>query len=509
MTNNLIKIREEKLEKIRLEGDAYPNDFKPSIRSSDVINLYESKTREELDSLSFNLSVCGRIITQRIMGGVIFITIRDNGTLMQIYLNKKEVGEDLFNIVKHWDIGDIIGVSGTLFRTKTNEITVRSKNLRLLTKSLLPPAEKFHGITDIDEKYRRRYASLISNPDDRKIFETRNKAIRYLRDFFHNRDYFEFETPILQSIPGGAAARPFVTECNSLNCDFYLRIAQELYIKRLLVGGFDNVFEINKNFRNEGVSPRHNPEFTMLEFNSAYKNYHDFMNLTEELLTGIVFDLTGGYVLNYQGNDISFERPFERLSPKDAILKYCPSYTNENLCDKSFMVNELKKILMSKENLPYGDSSNVELKINNMSIHELQFSLFEETTEHLLIQPTFIIDYPASLSPLSKVNPNDSNLAERFEMFVAGMELVNGFSELNDPQLQSDIFKQQAANKNAGDQEAMYYDEDYINALMLGLPPNAGGGVGVDRLIMLLTDSASIRDVILFPQLKQGNSENA
>ena len=487
MTDDLLAVRRQKLARWREEGNAYPNDFKPSCAAADLHASYDDKTREELAESQPEARIGGRIMTRREMGGALFFTIQDDGTRMQIYLNRKALGDSLFERAGHWDIGDIVGGEGVVFKTKTGELTLRIRDLQLLTKSLQPPPEKFHGVADPDARYRRRYVSLQANPREREVFVARARVIRYLREFFYERGYYEAETPMLQSIPGGATARPFITHCNALGCDFYLRIAQELYIKRLLVGGFNRVFEVNRIFRNEGVSSRHNPEFTMLEFNAAYHTGEDFIMLTEELLSGLVHTLTGGDTVQYQGNSLCFAPPFARLSPAAAILQHCPHYTPDNVADESFLRAQLGEHGIT------GDGA---------SLGELQLSLFEAVAESSLIQPTFLTDYPAAASPLSRRNPKNPQLAERFELFAAGREIVNGFSELNDPDMQADIFRRQAEQKDAGDNEAMHYDDDYIHALECGLPPNAGGGIGIDRLVMLLTDSASIRDVILFPQLR-------
>ena len=428
------------------------------------------------------------------MGKSVFITVQDDGVRMQIYANRGTLGDDVFADIGDWDIGDIIGCTGEVFKTQTGELSIRAAALRLLVKSLRPPPEKFHGISDAEARYRRRYVSLIANPSERDVFIKRAAIIRHLRHFFYERDYLEVETPILQPIPGGAAARPFKTACHALGCDFYLRIAQELYIKRLLVGGFSRVFELNRNFRNEGVSPRHNPEFTMLEFNAAYQTGEDFMQLTEELLNQLAVAVTGDEIVHYQGQDISFARPFARVSPAAAVLRQCPQYTPEQLQDAQFV----RQCLAAAGN----DTA------AGLSLGELQLALFEAVAEESLVQPTFLVDYPAAVSPLARRQPQNPERAERFELFIAGREIVNGFSELNDPDTQAEIFRQQADKKNSGDDEAMHYDDDYILALQHGLPPNAGGGIGVDRLAMILTDSPSIRDVILFPQLRPAGGHN-
>ncbi len=491
MTDDLHEVRRQKLAQLRQKGDAYPNDFKPSHSAADLHKQHGDKTREQIAEEKPLTKIAGRIMLQRAMGKAIFFTIQDDGVRIQLYAARNGVGEEMFTTIGDWDGGDIIACEGEVFKTKTGELTVRANSLRLLVKSLQPPPDKFHGLSDVDARYRRRYISLLANPEEREVFVMRTKIIRYIRDFFHKLDYLEAETPILQPIPGGAAARPFVTHCNALGCDFYLRIAQELYIKRLLTGGFNRVFELNRNFRNEGVSTRHNPEFTMLEFNAAYQNCEDFIQLTEELLHDLVVALTGKDTIRYGQHDISFARPFARVSPVNALLQHCPEkYSATQLQSEDFIRAELTA---------------ADVECGHMSIGELQLSLFEHAAEELLIQPTFLVDYPVEASPLAKRNPANPMQAERFELFIAGRELVNGFSEQNDPDAQAEVFRTQADKKNAGDAEAMHYDEDYILALQHGLPPNAGGGIGIDRLVMLLTNSPSIRDVILFPQLRPAN----
>lgn len=488
MSSDLHATRRQKLARRRQQGDAYPNDFKPLHETAALRAAHQDKNREQLAAEKPQTRIAGRIVLRRIMGKSMFITVQDDGARIQLYTNRQLLGDDAFAGIADWDIGDIIGGEGEVFKTQTGELSIRATALRLLVKSLQPPPEKFHGLSDTDTRYRRRYVSLIANPRERDIFIKRAAMIRRIRDFFYERDYLEVETPILQPLPGGATARPFMTACNALGCDFYLRIAQELYIKRLLVGGFSRVFELNRNFRNEGVSTRHNPEFTMLEFNAAYQTGEDFMQLTEELLNELAVAVTGDEVVHYQGQAISFARPFSRVSPLAAVLKQCPQYTAKQLQNAQFV----RERLHSAGTTPAADSS----------LGELQLALFEEVAEESLIQPTFLVDYPAAASPLARRNPQNPEQAERFELFIAGREIVNGFSELNDPDAQADIFRRQADKKTGGDDEAMHYDEDYILALQYGLPPNAGGGIGIDRLAMILTDSPSIRDVILFPQLR-------
>ncbi len=488
MSDDLRAARRQKLARWRAGGGAYPNDFRPSDSVAGLRAAHESKTRETLAAEQITARIAGRVMLQRTMGKALFLTVQGDGAQIQIYANAKTLGDAPFAELRGLDIGDIIGAEGELFMTKTGELTLRASAWRLLVKSLQPPPEKFHGVADTETRYRRRYVSLVANPDERRVFAVRAEMMRLLRDFFHRRGYMEAETPMLQPIPGGAAARPFMTSCNALGCDFYLRIAQELYLKRLLAGGFERVFELNRNFRNEGVSPRHNPEFTMLEFNAAYQTAEDFMLLTEELLHGLALALAGGETAHYRGKELSFARPFARMSPAEAVLRHCPQYSPQNLEDEKFLRARIAEC--GAESAP------------GASVGELQLALFERAAESSLHNPTFIVGHPSAASPLARRNPDAPETAERFELFAAGCELVNGFSELNDPDLQAEIFRNQAAQKAAGDPEAMHYDEDYILALQYGLPPNAGGGIGIDRLAMLFTDSPSIRDVILFPQLR-------
>ena len=492
MSETLHEVRRTKLARLRAAGDAYPNDFHRTHLNDEVRNAYAATSSEDLAAKPPTVAVAGRLMLHRRMGKAAFFSLQDMSGRLQVYAGNKTIGNDAFTATDDWDIGDIIACKGVVFKTKTGELTIRAQSMRLLVKSLHPPPDKYHGLADAETRYRRRYVSLFANPKERDIFITRAAAIRFIRDFFHQRGYFEAETPILQPIPGGAAAKPFVSHCHALSTDLYLRIAQELYLKRLIVGGFERVFEINRNFRNEGISPRHNPEFTMLEFNAAYQNCEDFISLTEELLHSLVVHLTGSDNIRYQGTDLSFKRPFARLSPTAAILKQHPDIRCEDLQNRDF--------LLARLNEHEGEKTQ---SATNLPIESMQLLLFEKIAEHGLIQPTFLVDYPAKNSPLAKQRLDAPDKADRFELFIAGRELVNGFSEQNDPDLQAAVFSEQAAQKAAGDEEAMHYDADYIHALECGLPPNAGGGIGIDRLVMLLSDQASIRDVILFPQLRR------
>ena len=492
--NAIVAERRAKLARLRKSGDAYPNDFRRTDLSGTLIKSHGEKSREKLAEEKITARIAGRIMLKRIMGKVAFVDMQDMAGRIQIYAARDSLGDDAFSRIKEWDLGDIIGCAGELFLTQTGELTVRAKEARLLVKSLRPLPEKYHGLSDRENRYRRRYVSLIANADERRIFQTRARLIKFLRDFLDGEGYYEAETPMLLPIPGGAAARPFVTHHHSLGYDFYLRVAQELYLKRLIVGGLEKVFELNRNFRNEGLSPQHNPEFTMLEYNAAFQNCEDMMDLTEKMLRGLAVKLTGKAVVNYQGMELNFGEPFARLSLTDAVQLHHPQFSRGQLTDAEFLLNQLRD--------GGGEKTLRELSAENPDLGILLLLFFEKTTEHLLIQPTFIIDLPASVSPLARRSDANPNVAERFELFAAGRELANGFSELNDPELQADIFRRQAALKDKGDPNAMHFDADYIRALEFGLPPNGGGGIGVDRLVMLLADCPSIRDVILFPQMR-------
>lgn len=491
MPEDLRAARRRKLEAWRESGRAYPNHFKPDSVAKLVLE-HDEKSREQLNNEKPRAKVAGRVMLRRDMGGASFATVQDDGWPLQVYFRKSGDGANAFNEAESWDLGDIVGIEGEMFKTRTGELTLRARKAILLVKSLIPPPEKFRGLRDPEERYRRRYMAMASNFEDREVIEKRSQIIRHIRDFFHKREYLEAETPILQHIPGGAAARPFVTKCNALGRDLYLRIAQEIYIKSMLAGGFNRVFEINKNFRNEGVSRRHNPEFTMLEFNAAYQTCEDFMLLTEELLHGLATKFASETVL-YQDQEISFARPFARLTAAEAVRRARPEFSEQDLADPAFLRARLAEIKDDPEAKQAADS---------MGVGELQMALFEEVAESSLIAPTFLYDIPAAVSPLARRSPDNPDVAERFELFVAGFELVNGFSEQNDPREQDRVFRAQAKQRAAGDNEAMYYDADYIQALEYGLPPNAGGGIGIDRLVMLLTDSPAIRDVLPFPQLR-------
>ena len=486
--NHIILERRAKLAEWRSSGHAYPNDFVRKDISSQLIERYDSKTGEELEASPVTVSVAGRIMLKRVMGKAAFITISDVGGRIQLYVTRDKVGEEVYAAFKRWDIGDIVGAVGTMFRTKTNELTVQCSEIRLLSKSLRPLPEKFHGLTDQEQKYRMRYRDLIMNDQSRFTFRARSRMTQSIRNFMASHDFLEVETPMMHPIPGGASARPFKTHHNALDMELYLRIAPELYLKKLVVGGFEKVFEMNRNFRNEGMSPRHNPEFTMMEFYEAYSEYHKLMDFTEGLLRQAAREALGTEVFEYQGRALDLSKPFDRLTMVEAIIKYHPKYTREQLNDADWLRQKLKTM-------------HVELK-PGMGLGTLQLLMFEETAEADLWDPTFIVDYPAEISPLARSSNHDPEITERFELFIVGREIANGFSELNDPEVQAERFMAQAKAKDAGDEEAMYYDADFIRALEYGLPPTGGCGIGIDRLVMLLTDSANIRDVILFPQMR-------
>ena len=486
--NHIIAERRAKLAEWRATGKAYPNDFERENISGKIIELYDGKTGEELEATPVEVKVAGRIMLKRVMGKASFITISDVGGRIQIYVARDKVGEETYTAFKRWDIGDIVGVVGTLFRTKTNELTVQANEIRLLSKSLRPLPEKFHGLTDQEQKYRLRHLDLIMNEQSRFTFMARSRIVQSIRNFMSNHGFLEVETPMMHPIPGGASARPFVTHHNTLDMDLYLRIAPELYLKKLVVGGFEKVFELNRNFRNEGMSPRHNPEFTMMEFYEAYSEYNKLMDFTEGLLRHSAREALGAEVFEYQGRTLDLSKPFARLTMVEAVMKYKPQYTLAQLTDADWLRQKLAGM-------------KVEVKPGT-GLGTLQLLMFEETVEADLWEPTFIVDYPAEISPLARASDNNRDITERFELFIVGREIANGFSELNDPEDQAERFLSQAKAKDAGDEEAMYYDADFIRALEYGLPPTGGCGIGIDRLVMLLTDSANIRDVILFPQMR-------
>ncbi len=491
--NRLIAERRAKLDALREQGQAFPNTFRPEHRADALLAEYgdaEAYSQDKLEAEKIPASVAGRIVSRRVMGKAAFVHVQDgSGQRIQLYLRRDDLPEGVYQAFKQWDIGDIVGASGTLMRTKTGELSVHADRLELLVKSLRPLPEKWHGLSDQETRYRQRYVDLIANPDVRRTFETRAKLVAGIRAFFEARGFLEVETPMMHHLPGGATARPFKTHHNALDIDLYLRVAPELHLKRLVVGGFERVYEINRNFRNEGVSTRHNPEFTMLEFYWAYADYNDLMDLTETLLRQLAEDLGhDGARLDYQGEDIDFGPAFRRLTVADAVREYYPELKDANLRDRDVLAKACSDLGIHVE--------------DDWGWGKLLLEVFEKTAEENLVQPTFITGYPTEVSPLSRRNDDDPDLTDRFELFIAGREIANGFSELNDPEDQAERFKAQVAAKDAGDAEAMHFDADYIRALEYGMPPTAGEGIGIDRLVMLFTDSASIRDVLLFPYLR-------
>lgn len=487
--NKLVAERRQKLQKIRdSQAVAFPNDARPSHQAQTLHAEYDNADEAALTTVG-EVSIAGRMMAKRIMGKASFTQLQDgSGARMQAYVARDELPEGVYADFKTWDVGDIVFLRGYLFRTQTGELTIHAREIRLLVKSLRPLPEKFHGLTDQETRYRQRYVDLIMNAQSREVFVTRSKIISYIRHFFENEGFLEVETPMMHPIPGGAAAKPFQTHHNTLDMDLYLRIAPELYLKRLVVGGLERVFEINRNFRNEGISTRHNPEFTMLEFYQAYADYEDLMSLSEKLLRGLAQEVLGNTAVDYQGTLIDFGKDFTRLPMREAVKQYLPEAA-EILDDKAAMVALLK--------------SRFKIDANEaMAQGQLLTLLFEEGVEHQLIQPTFITQYPAEVSPLSRRNDENPAVTDRFELFIGGREIANGFSELNDAEDQAERFKAQVAAKDAGDDEAMHYDGDFVRALEYGLPPTAGQGIGIDRLVMLLTNSPSIRDVLLFPQMR-------
>ena len=487
--NALIAQRKAKLAALREEGQAFPNDFRRNVMATELHAEYASKSNEELEANPVRVRVAGRMMTRRIMGKASFAHLQDMSGQIQLFVARDDLPEGVYNEqFKKWDIGDIVGAEGSLFITKTGELSVRVESIRLLTKALRPLPEKWHGLTDQETKYRQRYVDLIMNEVTRTTFRTRSRVIDYVRRFLIERDFMEVETPMMHAIPGGATARPFTTYHNALDIELFLRVAPELYLKRLVVGGFERVFEINRNFRNEGLSTRHNPEFTMVEFYQAYADYRDLMDLTEEMLRGLALDVTGSTSVQYQGDSYDFGKPFARMTVLESILHFNPDIKREQLES----MEEARKLAASLE-IPLQDS---------YGLGKVQIEIFEKTVEHRLKDPTFITAYPTEVSPLARRNDDDPFVTDRFEFFVGGRELANGFSELNDAEDQAERFRKQVEEKEAGDAEAMHYDADYIVALEHGMPPTAGEGIGIDRLVMLFTDSPSIRDVLLFPHMR-------
>ncbi len=485
--NKLIAERRAKLDRLRERGQAYPNDFRRDALAEQLLVAYGERPTEWFDKNVIPARVGGRIMVKRIMGKASFVKIMDRSGQIQLFLQQEPLGS-AYDDFKTWDVGDIIAAEGALFKTKTGELSVRADKIKLLVKSLRPLPDKWHGLGDQEIRYRQRYVDLIINPESREVFRSRTRIVKYLRDFLDAMDYLEVETPMLQSIPGGAAARPFTTHHNALDMDMFLRISPELYLKRLVVGGFERVYEINRNFRNEGLSTRHNPEFTMLELYQAHADFRDLMELVERLFHGLCDTLLGTRQVKYGDQVFEFGQPFRRVTVEDLVVHFNPGVERERLREVPYL-----RDLCTRLEIPWkeGDGPG-----------KLQIEVFEKTAEHRLIQPTFVYSYPAEVSPLARRNDSDPFITDRFEFFVGGREIANGFSELNDSEDQAARFKEQAARKTAGDEEAMFYDADYIRALEYGLPPTAGLGIGIDRLVMLLTNSPSIRDVLLFPHLR-------
>ena len=484
--NQIIAERRAKLAELRKRGTAFPNDFRREHLAADLHSAWDGKSNEEIEPKQLAVAVAGRMMLKRVMGKASFATIQDMSGRIQLYVTRDGVGEAAYEAFKHYDLGDILGAKGSLFKTKTGELSVKVTDLRLLVKALRPLPEKFHGLADKEQRYRQRYVDLIMSEEARAVFQARSRIVQVIRDFMTGKGFLEVETPMMQPIPGGANAKPFKTHHNALGMDLFLRVAPELYLKRLVVGGFEKVFEINRNFRNEGISTRHNPEFTMLEFYEAYRDYRYLMDFTEEMLRDLAQRVLGTTQIRYGEHTIELGKPFERLTIDQALRKYAPEYAK--VADP--------KVLASTLGLK-GVKANPQ-----SSIAVLKLQAFE-TLEDQLIQPSFIVDYPAEVSPLAKRSHKNPDVTDRFELYIGGREIANGFSELNDPEDQAARFEEQARAKAAGDEESMYYDADYIRALEYGMPPAAGEGVGIDRLVMLFTDSPSIRDVLLFPHLRQ------
>ena len=483
--NKLITERKKKLDAIKVNNKAYPNTFRKKDYANNISDKYKNLEKENIAEKNIPVSIAGRLLTIRNMGNSSFANLHDESGNIQIYLQKKQVGEDSYLLFNNLDLGDIVGIEGVLFKTKTGELTVNTSSIMLLSKSLRPLPEKFHGIADIEIKYRQRYLDLMINPETKSLFKTRSKIVSEIRNFFIEDNYLEVETPMMHMIPGGAAAKPFITHHNSLDLDLYLRIAPELFLKRCIIGGYEKVFEINRSFRNEGLSVKHNPEFTMIEFYCAYQDYIYLMSLIENLFSKIISSLNFSSNFEYQGLQIDFKTPFTKIKFYDSIEKYAKGIDSSKFNDKKYI-----------EDYCFENS----IKISDKeSIVKMHLDIFDKMVEKELINPTFVTHYPTEVSPLSRSFDDEPNLVERFELFIAGREIANGFSELNDPEEQSNRFKEQV---NSDDDEKMSYDEDFVMALEYGMPPTAGAGIGIDRLIMIFTDSASIRDVLLFPHMK-------
>ena len=485
--NDLIKQRRSKLEELRNQGNAYPNSFRRDSLSQDLKDQCEGLSKEDLEAKEMTVSVAGRIMLQRIMGKASFITLQDMKGQIQAYVRSNDLPEGQYDDFKTWDLGDIVGIKGKLFLTKTGELTVNAESIEMLTKSLRPLPEKHSGLVDTEQRYRKRYLDLITNPESLEVFKKRSQIITAIREYFIENEYQEVETPMMHSILGGAAAKPFATHHNALDMDLYLRIAPELYLKRLMVGGIEKVFEINRNFRNEGLSTKHNPEFTMLEYYTAYADYNDQMSFIEDLLKVVSEKVLGTSKIEQDGTSYDFSKSFERISLKDSVAQKL-SAEPTSLDNRDFLLETAKKYKIED--------------LDDLSDGKILFELFEELVEEELMHPTFVTGYPKDVSPLSRSSDDDPSVVDRFELFIGGKEIANGFSELNDPDDQADRFREQVEQKSKGDEEAMEFDSDYVEALEYGLPPCAGVGIGIDRLVMLLTGAKSIRDVLLFPQMK-------
>ena len=486
--NALIAERRRKLDELRAAGEAYPNDFRRNALAEELHCTFGPHDPDKLSEVSPRIRVAGRMMAKRVMGKASFIKLQDRTGQIQVFLERDRLPDGVYQDFRKWDIGDIVAAEGLLFKTKTGELTVKAESVRLLTKSLRPLPEKWHGLADMETRYRQRYVDLIMNEKSRNVFRIRARIVAYIRAFMESQDFLEVETPMMQTLAGGAVARPFMTHHNALDMQLYLRIAPELYLKRLIVGGLERVYEINRSFRNEGVSTQHNPEFTMLELYRAYADYHDLMEMVEALLTGMSQAILGTTVIAYQNEEFDLGKPFRRLTVEEAIKEFNPGIDAARLRDRDYLEDFAKRVgaLVEKN---YGSG-------------KLQIEIFEKTCEAAFRQPTFVIAYPTEVSPLSRRNDDDPFITDRFELFIAGREIANGFSELNDPEDQAERFRAQVESRDLGDDEAMVYDADYIRALEYGMPPTAGLGVGIDRLVMLFTDSASIRDVLLFPHMR-------
>jgi lysyl-tRNA synthetase, class II len=485
--NHLVAERRAKLARLRERGNAFPNDFRRDSTSEELHLGYDAHPPEWFEANPTIVTIAGRMMFKRVMGKASFAKLKDRTGLMQVFLQRDALGET-YEDFKGWDVGDVVGAEGTLFKTRTGELSVRAERLRLLVKSLRPLPDKWHGLSDVEQRYRQRYVDLIVNDDSRQVFITRNRIVQFLRSFLEALDFMEVETPMMQVIPGGAVARPFVTHHNALDVDMYLRIAPELYLKRLVVGGFERVYELNRNFRNEGLSTQHNPEFTMLELYQAYADYHDLMDMVERIFQGLADTVVGSRRVEYQGEMLEFGAAFRRVTIEDLVVAHVEGFDRSRIRDLAYL-REVCGRLGIAVNAADGAG-------------KLQVEIFDRTGEHQLRQPTFVYAYPAEVSPLARRNDDDPFITDRFEFFVGGRELANGFSELNDPDDQAARFREQVARKTSGDEEAMFYDADYVRALEYGLPPTAGLGIGVDRMVMLFTNQPSIRDVLLFPHMR-------